>query len=216
MPQFVGYRVCQSDTIVLIHATRSFWATHATHISNTQCWTAFGGTDILPRYENSNIMMMGILIGAGIQSALPTAKWKICINDEPDMRTNFHPFSSLPTEILQSRAGNVCYVQIGMCLVLFQEDYLHNNHMNRIANGGVLIQQRHHIHDGQKILFHVTILMEWYHRRISHHQCFNMSGWADWSLDTLLLIPHSGGTIHGSIVIVVHSSHSTTTLYYHL
>lgn len=84
MPQFMGYRVCQSDTIVLIHTARAFWATHATHISYTQCGTALGGADILPCYQNSNIMMMGILIGAGIQSALPTAKWKICINDEPD------------------------------------------------------------------------------------------------------------------------------------
>ena len=93
----MGNCVSQHDTIVLIHTAATIRLTHTSNVSDTECVArcVSSGTDILPRYEYRNVMMIRMGIITRIHLLLPFAEViqslvRIYCNVEPLLYENYN------------------------------------------------------------------------------------------------------------------------------
>lgn len=81
----------------------------------------------------------------------------------------------LPAETFQRRRCDLGHVQVLVRVFLLEQDDLHDNDVNGIADCRVFVERRHHVHDRQKIRLDIAAFMKLHHRRISDNERFNMS-----------------------------------------
>lgn len=60
-------------------------------------------------------------------------------------------------------------------LALFQKDDPHDDHVDGVADAGVEVQWRYHVHDGEEVGFDVAVAVEGRHRGVGHQQSLHMA-----------------------------------------
>ena len=70
-------------------------------------------------------------------------------------------------------------------VVLLDKDNPDHDDVNEIPYGGIEVEGRHHVHDGQQIRLDVAVLMKSHHRRVSDNERLDVTRPADRSLGAL-------------------------------
>lgn len=83
----------------------------------------------------------------------------------------------LPAESVEILLRILREIQLRLRVVLLQLNDAHHDNLDGIADAGILVEGRDHVHDGQQVADH--ILVECRHGCIGHNQCLHVPRTAD-------------------------------------
>lgn len=102
-----------------------------------------------------------------------------------------------------------------MSFFLFDQHDFHHNDVDQISDRRILVQRRHHIHDGQQIHLDVVVLVEGHHCGVRHDQRFHIVRPADGTLRSgvsdrrtvvqfpVMIVPRTLGVLRSPVFTVM-------------